>query len=118
MGENRFAFEPAAILYGINAGVALLVAYGLPLTAEQTGAITTITTAVLAAVVALRTRPVVVSTVTGAVGTALAAVAAFGLDLSADKIGATVMALSIGLALLLRQNVTPAAKVVPGEVVR
>jgi hypothetical protein len=51
----------------------------------------------------------VVSTITGAVGTALAAVAAFGLHLSGDQIGATVTALSIALALLLRSNVSPAA---------
>jgi hypothetical protein len=104
---NGFKLEPAAILYGVNALVALLVAYGLNLTAEQTGAITTITTAVLAIATALATRPIVVSTITGAVASLLAAVAAFGLELSADQIGATVTALSVVLALLLRANVSP-----------
>jgi hypothetical protein len=114
----KFRLEPAAILYGLNALIALLVAYGLPLTQDQTGAIVTVATAVLAIWAALTTRPVVVSTITGAVGTALAAVAAFGLELSADQIGATVMALSVVLALLLRQNVSPATPAAGGELPR
>lgn len=105
---NTFKFEPAVILYGINALVALLVAYGLPLDHGQVGAITTIATAVLAVVAAAMTQPVSVSAITGAVGTALVAAASFGLHLSANQIGATVTVLSIVLALLLRQNVSPA----------
>lgn len=100
--------EPAVIMYGINALIALLVAYGVHLTTDQTAAITVSATAVLAIVAAMMTRPIVVSTITGAVGSLLAAVAAFGLHLTADQIGATVTALSIVLALLLRQNVSPA----------
>lgn len=102
-----FGYEPAVIAYAINAGVALLVAYGLDLSQAQVQAVAVITTAVLAAVAAAMTRPVVVSSITGAAATVLAAVAAFGLDLTSDQIGATVTALSIVLALLLRQNVSP-----------
>lgn len=106
---NGFKFEPAVILYGVNAAVALVVAYGLDLTKTQIAAITVAATAVLAIVTAVMTRPVVVSTITGAVASLLTAVAAFGLHLTGDQIGATVTVLSIGLALLLRQNVSPAA---------
>lgn len=106
-----FGFEPAVVAYGVNALVALLVAYGLELSQSQVEAIAVITTAILAAVVAAMTRPIVVSTITGAVGTALVAVAAFGLTLNEEQIGATVTALSIVLALLLRQNVSPAPAV-------
>jgi hypothetical protein len=110
---NIFGFraEPATILYGVNAAVALLVAYGLDLSTDQVAAISVIATGVLTVVTAATTRPVVVSSITAAVGTCLTAVAAFGLHLSADQIGATVTALSIVLGLLLRQNVSPAPAV-------
>lgn len=102
-----FGYEPAVILYAINSAVALLVAYGLDLSSDQVGAVTAIATGVLAAVAAAMTRPIVVSTITGALATVLAAVAAFGLDFTGDQIGATVTGVSIVLALLLRQNVSP-----------
>jgi hypothetical protein len=104
-----FGFEPAVIVYALNAAVALLVSFGLPLSHDMVGAITTIATAVLSIVVAVMTRPVVVSTITAAAASVLTAAAAFGFHLTADQIGYTVTALSIGLALLLRQNVTPTA---------
>ena len=102
-----FGYEPATILYAVNAGVALLVAYGLPLSHDMVAAVTVIATAVLTIATAVMTRPFVVSSVTAAVGSLLAAVAAFGLHLSADQIGTAVSALTVVLMLLLRQNVTP-----------
>ena len=102
-------YEPAVLLYTLNSAVALLVAFGLDLTHDQVGAISTIATAVLTIATAVMTRPVVVPTVTAAVATLLTAAASFGLHLTANQIGAVVTALSIALALLLRQNVTPAA---------
>ena len=105
----KFHLEPAAYLYAINAGVALLVAYGLPLSHGQVAAVTTIATAILTIATAIMTRPIDVSGLTAAVGIGLAAAASFGLHLSADQIGTTVAALSIVLALVLRQNVSPAA---------
>ncbi|NJP24476.1 hypothetical protein FLW53_09690 [Microbispora sp. SCL1-1] len=111
-----FNREPAVWVYAVNSLVALLVAFGLNLSQEQTGAITTIATGVLAAVVAVLTRPFVVSALTGAVGTVLTAVAAFGLELSSDQIGAFVTALGVVLSLVLRMNVTPAADPAPGRV--
>lgn len=110
-----FQAEPAMILYGVNALVGLLVAYGVDLDKGQVAAISVIVTAVLAGITAAMTRPVVVSGITGAVGTLLAAVAAFGAHLTADQIGTTVTVLSIGLALLLRSNVSPAAIAAPGS---
>jgi hypothetical protein len=53
------------------------------------------------------TRPVVVSTVTGALATVMAAVAAFGLECNGEQIGATVGGMSLALMLLLRPNVSP-----------
>ncbi|WP_329521142.1 hypothetical protein [Spirillospora sp. NBC_01491] len=111
-----FGYEPAVIIYAVNAAVAALVAWGLDLTAGQVAAVTTIATAVLAGVVAVMTRPVVVSAVTGAAATVLTALAAFGLDLTADQISTSVTAGSIVLALLLRQAVSPAPAVSRPEV--
>jgi hypothetical protein len=107
MTLNSWKPEPAMILYAINAAVALVVSFGLPLNGGQVGAITVLATAILATWTAATTRPIVVSSITGAVGTALAAVAAFGFHLSGDQIGSIVTVLSIVLALLLRQNVSP-----------
>lgn len=90
-----FGYEPAAIMYAINAGVALLVSFGIGLTHDQVGAITTIATVILTVATAVMTRPIVVSTITAAVGSLLTAAAAFGLHLTADQIGATVTVLSI-----------------------
>lgn len=105
---SHFKFEPAVILYAVNAVVALLVSFGLGLTHDQVGAITVIATAITTIWTAVVTRPIVVSTITAAIGTVLSAVAAFHFNLSADQIGTTVTVLSIVLGLLLRQNVTPA----------
>lgn len=109
-----FGYEPAAIAYAVNALVAMLVAWGLDLTQDQVAAVSTITTAILAAVVAAMTRPVVVSTITGAAATVLTAFVAFGLHLSADQISTAVTVGSIVLALLLRANVSPAPAVTQG----
>ena len=103
-----FGYEPAVILYALNAGVALLVSFGLPLDQEQTVAITVIATALFTIWAAVITRPVVVSTITAAAASLLAAVGAFGFELSGDQQGAAVAALSAFLALMLRPNVSPA----------
>ncbi|MFE3449609.1 hypothetical protein ACFXJ8_11805 [Nonomuraea sp. NPDC059194] len=113
MQVRIFGREPAVWVYTINTLVALLVAYGLPLTQLQVATISTMSTAVLAAIVAILTRPFVVSALTGAVGTTLTAVAGFGLELSEAQIGATVTALNVVLALVLRMNVSPAASAPP-----
>lgn len=111
----HFKFEPAVILYAVNAVVALLVSFGLGLTHDQVGAITIIATAITTVWTAAVTRPIVVSTITAAVGTLLSAIAAFGFHLSANQVGTSVTVLSIVLALLLRQNVTPTPALVPAE---
>lgn len=103
-----FGYEPAVLLYALNSAVALVVAYGLNLSSGQVGAVTAIATAVLAGTAAVLTRPVTVSAVTGALATVLASFAAFGLHLTGQQISATVTAVSIVLALLLRQAVSPA----------
>lgn len=103
-------YEPAVALYAVNSVVAAVVAFGLHLTPTQTAAVTTIATGILALTAASLTRPVTVSAITGAVATVAAAGAAFGLHLTTGQIGAGVTVLSLLLSLVLRQAVTPAAR--------
>jgi hypothetical protein len=109
-GVMGVRWEPAVWLYGASSAIALLTAFGLPLTATQAAAVTTIATAVLAGATAALTRPVEVSAITGALATALTAAGAFGLHLSAGQVGTLATMLNLALALLLRQGVTPAAR--------
>ncbi|MFG2001666.1 hypothetical protein ACGFNU_21200 [Spirillospora sp. NPDC048911] len=111
MRFRGFGLEPAIIAYVINGGVALLVAFGLPASQGQVEAVTVITTAIAAAVTAVMTRPLVVSTLTGSLATVMAALAAFRIDFNAEQIGQSVAFVSLVLALLLRQNVSPAPAV-------
>lgn len=107
-----FRYEPALYLYMLNSAVALLVAFGLNLSATRSAAISVIATAILSIVTAALTRPVAVGSITAAVGTGLAAAAAFGLHLSPNQTATGITALSIVLALLLRQHVSPAPALV------
>ena len=102
MGLVRFIkLNPAAILYGVNTLLALVVAWGGSLSADQTGAVLTITTAVITIITALATRPVGLQLVLGAVASVFTAFAAFGIHWSADQISTTVALLGIVLAGIL-----------------
>jgi hypothetical protein len=104
---NLIKTEPAVILMGINAGVALVVSWGFNLDTAQIGAVTIIATAVLSAITALLARPVSTPVIKGAVTTVLIALGAFHLHLAPSTIGTSVTALSIVLGLLFRTNLTP-----------
>lgn len=90
--------NPAAIIFGVNAVVAMAVAYGAHLTADQTGAITAIVTGVLTIVTAFATRPVGLQVILGGVTAIATALATFGLHLTSAQIGTGVTVLSIVLA--------------------
>ncbi|MCA2187681.1 hypothetical protein [Nonomuraea cavernae] len=62
---------------------------------------------VIALLVAVLTRPFVVSALTGALSTALTGMASFGLPLTEVQTGAFVMLVSAVLGLVLRSNVSP-----------
>lgn len=107
--------EPAVILHAVSAAVVAEVAFGARATPAQTAAAATIATAVAAVFTALAARPVAVPVVTGAVATIATAAGAFGLHLSAAQIGAAVPVLSLVLALVLRQAVTPVVTLRKGK---
>jgi hypothetical protein len=104
-----FGYEPAMILYVINAAVAFLVTVpAVGLTGDAAGYVMTIANGAVALIVAFLTRPWVVSALTGALSTILTGMVNFGLPLTEQQAGAFVFMVSAVLALLLRANVSPA----------
>lgn len=104
------AYEPAALAWAINGGVATVLAFLVHLDQPQIAAVTTITTALSALYTAIRARPVSVSILTGSLAVIATASASFGLHLPPDVIAAGVTALSAILGLVFRANVTPVAR--------
>ncbi|MCT9932461.1 hypothetical protein N5079_19860 [Planotetraspora sp. A-T 1434] len=108
-----FGREPAVILHALQAVLAFLVTLpalnSLGLTAEVSGWVMTIAAGLVALLVAVATRPFVVSAATGAVQTILTGLVAFGLPLSEQSTGALVAALNVVLMLLMPLGLTPAA---------
>ncbi len=110
---NGFKLDPVVWLYALNSVVALVVSFGLPLSADQTGAITAIATAVLGLIAAFQVRPVDVPAIKALLSGALIAGGAFGLHLGANQIGELTVVVGIVVSLLLRQAVTPNASKAP-----
>ncbi|MFF4417113.1 hypothetical protein ACFYY8_31720 [Streptosporangium sp. NPDC001559] len=103
-----FGQEPAVILYVINALVAFLVTIpAVGLTEESAGWVMTIASGIVALLVAVLTRPWVVSALTGALSTILTGLASFGFPITEQQSAAAVILVSAVLGLVLRANVTP-----------
>jgi hypothetical protein len=101
--------DPAAILYGLQSLLAVVVAFGV-ITGDAADYTMTIANGVMALIVALTTRPVVVAAIPGAAQTILTGIVAFGmpgLSFSTEQQGVIIAALAAILGLLLRQNQTP-----------
>jgi hypothetical protein len=99
--------NPAAILFGVNALLNMLVAWGLNISPDQAGAVAVISTAVITIVTAVATRPVGLQLITGAVSSVAVAFSAFGLHLSATQISTGTVVLSIVLAGIFHLAHTP-----------
>jgi hypothetical protein len=115
-----FGREPAVILHALQAVLAFLVTLPalnqLGLTEEVSGWVMTLAAGAVALLVAMATRPLVVSALTGAVQTILTGLVAFGLPLSEQSSGALIAALNVVLMLLMPLGLTPAADPAPGFV--
>lgn len=115
-----FGREPAVILHALQAVLAFLVTLPalnqLGLTEEVSGWVLTLAAGAVALLVAMATRPVVVSALTGAVQTLLTGFVAFGLPLSEQSSGALIAALNVLLMLLMPLGLTPAVDPAPGFV--
>lgn len=108
-----FGREPAVWLHALQAVLAFLVTLpvfnALGLTAEVSDYVMTVAAGVVAVLVAVATRPFVVSALTGGVQTILTGLVAFGLPLSEQSTGALIVALNVLLMVLMPMGLTPAA---------
>jgi hypothetical protein len=102
-----FDREPALIVNTVSALLSLIVTFNIGMSGEQAGAIVAVTSAVFGVIVAAATRPIAPSAFTAAVAAGAALLAAYGLDVSAETVGATNAAALAALALLTRGQVSP-----------
>jgi hypothetical protein len=111
MKAKIFGYEPAVVLYVINALVAFLVTIpAVGLTEQSSGYVMTIANGGIALVVAVMTRPWVISALTGATATILTGLVSFGLPLTSQQSAAFVILESAVLGLVLRGQVEPRGK--------
>ena len=101
------AAESAVIAYALSAGVTAWAAFGFRAPAHDVAAVEMIGAALTGIATAFATRPVSVPLITGAVLEIATAAGAFGLHMTAAQLGALTPVVSIVVALLLRQAVTP-----------
>jgi hypothetical protein len=112
MQVRLFGREPAAVLYAVNAVIAFVVTLpSVGLSEEAAGWLMTVASGVIALIVAVLTRPFVVSALTGALQTVLAGLASFGLPITPQMTATFIVLVSAVLALALRANVSPAPAV-------
>lgn len=103
--------DPAAILYGLQSLLAVLVAFHIfGLTDQSADWVMTIGNGAMALIVAVTTRPFVVAAITGAVQTIMTGVVSFGLPgltFTQAQQGVLIAALAAFLGLALRVNQEP-----------
>lgn len=110
--------EPTLITQGVQAVIAVLVAARvIDFSDGQTGAILAILTAGIALLNGLSVRPFSWPLVVGAVQAALALLLAFGFDVSQELQGSIITATTVLGAIVIRQAVTPEAKLRPIDTV-
>lgn len=112
------AYEPAATAWALNGGIAIVFAYLFRFTKTEEAAAATIVTGLATIYTAFRARPVAVPLVVGALTTIVTAAGTFGLHASPQVISVALSVVSGVLALLFRQNLTPAAalkRLAPGH---
>lgn len=103
-----FGREPTLWLQFIAAVAALLVTFEWDgLSAEQAALWVAALTAVVAAVNAALVRPVAPVAFTGLVAAVAALAVGYGLDVTAEQVGMVQAVTVAGLALLVRDQVTP-----------
>lgn len=109
--KGLLVYEPAVLAWATGGGLAALLGWVLHFGRTQQAAAAVILTALAAIVTALLAHPPRVSVITGALATIGAAVGAFGYHPTAHAIATAQLAASLLLALLLRPNLTPRARI-------
>lgn len=105
-----FRYNPAAILFAVNAVVNMLVGWGVHLSPTVTGAISGCVTAVLTIITASLTRPVGLQAIVGGATALLTVLSPFAFHLSAAAISKTGVVLSLMLAGLFHLAHVPVAQ--------
>ena len=99
---------PAMITAAVQAILGVIMAFGVHLTADETGAILAVTTALLALITAFSARPFAVSALTGFVSAVVTLLLAFGVHGIQPNLVASVNATIVAVsALVLRGHITP-----------
>lgn len=102
-----FGREPALIISTISAILSLIVTFNIGMSGGQAGAIVAVISAWFGAMVAIATRPIAPAAFTAVVAAGAALLAAYGLNVSAETVGATNAVVLAVLALLTRGQVSP-----------
>lgn len=105
---NILRREPVLLVSTLlNFAIVLLSAFGLHLTATQTAAVGTISTAVTGIIAVVMVSPVNIASIGTGLTTILVAAAAFGLHLSSGQVAIFVGVVTTILGSMLREKVTP-----------
>jgi hypothetical protein len=105
-----FGREPTAVLQAVSALLAVLVTFGFDgLSAKQAALIVAVLAAGIGVVNAVLVRPVTPAAFTAFVAALAALLTGYGLELSQELVGAVQVAVVAVLALVVRNQVTPAA---------
>lgn len=107
-----FGREPALVLAAALAALQLFAILA-HMNHDQQNALSVIATAVFTLLLAVFTRPIVTSTLTGAIATIATAAGVFGFHVSADLISAFNAVLTAVLILVMTNRTSPSAKIDP-----
>lgn len=108
--------EPAFWTMFAQALIVLLVAFGLNLTQNQTGAIIAVVNGVIGVILAFSTRPINVGVFVTLFQVLFTLIATFKLDITTEQIGSATAFLGMILFLLVRQQVVPLKTLQSGQV--
>lgn len=110
MQRKWFGREPALVIQGVAAVLAVLVAWGFPgLTDSTAGAIIAVLVALAACLTAAQVRPWAPSIFGGLITTGLALLSSYGLHYPQTRTALLTAAAAAGVALLTRPQQTPTA---------
>lgn len=114
--KTLFKYEPVVLAWTLDGGLAVLLGVVFHISSTQESAVTTIATGIVGVYTWFMTKSSsgnkTVPALIGILTTIATAATTFGLHLTSSQIGAGAAVLSAVLALVLRQNVSPAVSTV------
>jgi hypothetical protein len=109
MLKKFLTLNPAAILFAVNAVIALCIAWGAHWSTDTTAIVDGVITAVVTLITTVTTRPIGLQLVVGSVTALITALAPFGLHLTTDQLSSGAVVLSLVLAAIFHLAHTPVA---------